>query len=120
MRSGSLASRNGRRYLSTAVSTTRARWVKVSQPRPYRPGSLVSTLTTTRRLPAGAVRTVLTSVIFSAGNRFGGSDLSGLGGWPPGAPAAAGLGVGESQFSPARPPPSPAHCIHVLRFTGTS
>ena len=60
---GSLPTRNGRRYLSTAVSTARARCVKVAQPRPYRPGSLVCTLTTTSRMPAGAVRTALTSVI---------------------------------------------------------
>src|SRR5262245_44024620 len=63
--SGSLPTRNGLRYLSTAVSTARARWVKVAQPSPYSPGSLVSTLTTTRRIFAGAVRNVLTSVILS-------------------------------------------------------
>ena len=47
------------------MATTRARWVNVAQPSPYKPGSLVITLTTTRRIPAGAVRIVLTSVIFS-------------------------------------------------------
>ena len=30
-------------------TATRARWVKVAQPRPYRPGSLVSTFTTTSK-----------------------------------------------------------------------
>src|SRR5215831_5987161 len=63
--SGSLPTRNGLRYLSTAVSTTRGRCVKVAQPSPYRPGSLVVTLTTTRRIFAGAVRMVLMSVILS-------------------------------------------------------
>src|SRR5262249_58934224 len=66
--SGFLPIRNGLRYLSTAVSTTRARWVNVAQPRPYSPGSLVSTFTTTRRMFAGAVRIVLTSVILSGGS----------------------------------------------------
>src|SRR5215468_4346772 len=66
--SGSLPITNGFRYLSTAVSTARARCVKVAHPRPYSPGSLVSTLTTTRRIPAGAVRIVFTSVILSGGN----------------------------------------------------
>src|SRR5215469_4887780 len=82
MRSGSLPTRNGLRYLSTAVWTTRARWVKVAQPRPYSPGSLVSTLTTTRRIRAGAVRMVLTSVILS-----GGSFLSDAGGGAGGGPS---------------------------------
>src|SRR5579875_310616 len=63
--SGSLPTRNGLRYFSTAVSTTRGRCVKVAQPSPYKPGSLVVTLTTTRRIFAGAVRIVLISVIFS-------------------------------------------------------
>src|SRR5579883_2160194 len=66
--SGSLPRRNGLRYLSTAVSTTRGRCVKVAQPSPYSPGSLVITLTTTRRIFAGAVRIVLISVIFSGDN----------------------------------------------------
>ena len=95
--SGSLPIRNGLRYLSTAVSTARARWVKVAQPRPYRPGSLVSTLTTTSRMPAGAVRMVLTSVIFSGaacrGGRVGGpagpGEGEGGGGGGPGEPLAA-------------------------------
>src|SRR5262245_14503952 len=51
-----------------AVSTTRARWVNVAQPRPNRPGSLVITFTTTKRMPAGAVRMVFTSVIFRVGS----------------------------------------------------
>src|SRR5262249_10024261 len=57
--------RNGFRYFSIAVSTTSARWVKVAQPQPWRPGSLVSTLTTTRRMSLGAVRMVRTSRIFT-------------------------------------------------------
>src|SRR5437588_11060309 len=72
---GSLPSTNGLRYLSTAVSTARARWVKVAQPRPYSPGSLVSTFTTTSRMPAGAVRNVFTSVILR------GEALTAAGGW---------------------------------------
>src|SRR5438067_51637 len=93
MRSGSLPSRKGRRYFVMAVSTTRARWVKVAQPRPYSPGSLVCTLTTTRRIFAGAVSTALTSVIFSGGSPRG---ASGLAGGPSGAgrPARAGAGTG--------------------------
>src|SRR5689334_23139627 len=53
--------RNGRRYSSTAVFTTSARWVKVAQPQPTRPGSVVSIFTITRRMPLGAVRIVLTA-----------------------------------------------------------
>src|SRR5215216_495398 len=56
--------RNGFRYFSTAVWTAYARWVNVAQPRPYRPGSLVVTLTTTSRIRLGAVRIALTSLIF--------------------------------------------------------
>src|SRR6185436_10752058 len=63
MWSGSLPRRNGSRYWFTAVSTTRARWVNVAQPTPYRPGSLVSTFTTTRRIFCGAVRIAFTRVI---------------------------------------------------------
>ena len=44
-----------------AVATASGRWVKVAQPRPYSPGSLVITLTTTRRMPSGAVRMTWTS-----------------------------------------------------------
>ena len=73
--SGFLPIRNGRRYLSTAVSTARARWVNVAQPSPYSPGSLVSTLTTTSRMPAGAVRMVFTSVILSGRALFGRRDV---------------------------------------------
>jgi hypothetical protein len=57
--------RNGRRYSSTAVFTTSARWVKVAQPQPTRPGSVVSIFTITRRMPLGAVRIVLTSRILT-------------------------------------------------------
>src|SRR3954469_18170487 len=64
---GSRPMTNGFRYCSTAVTTDNGRWVKVAQPRPYRPGSLVSTLTTARRMPSGAGQIVLTLVILSAG-----------------------------------------------------
>src|SRR5579884_3172282 len=105
--SGSLPIRNGLRYLSTAVSTTRGRCVKVAQPSPYRPGSLVVTLTTTRRIRAGAVRMVLMSVIFS-----GVSFLSGIAG---GGGTAAGAGWEDprdfaiSQGRPTAPAPRPVH-----------
>jgi hypothetical protein len=62
---GSLPTKNGFKYRSTAVWTTRARWVKVAQPNPYSPAWLVNTFTTTSLMPAGAVRIVLTSVIFN-------------------------------------------------------
>src|SRR5262245_2195682 len=70
IRAGSLPIRNGSRNLLMAVSTTRARCVKVAQPSPYSPGSLVSTFTTTSRMLAGAVRMTLTSVIFSGSSFF--------------------------------------------------
>jgi len=57
--------RNGLRYSLIAVCTTSARWVKVAQPQPTRPGSVVSTFTTTRRIRFGAVRMVLMSRIFT-------------------------------------------------------
>src|SRR6188768_477424 len=57
--------RNGFRYSSTAVLTTSARCVNVAQPQPTRPGSVVSTLTTTRRMRLGAVRMVLMSRILT-------------------------------------------------------
>jgi hypothetical protein len=69
--------RNGLRYLSTAVSTARARWVNVAHPRPYSPGSLVTTLTTTSRMPAGAVTKVLTSVILIASPFAAGTGATG-------------------------------------------
>src|SRR4051794_27944195 len=80
MSSMSLGSRpitNGLRYCSTAVTTASGRWVKVAQPRPYRPGSLVSTLTTTSRMPSGAVQIVLTLVILRAGMPPDGSQAGG-------------------------------------------
>src|SRR5262245_18922886 len=80
MSSMSLGSRpitNGLRYCSTAVTTASGRWVKVAQPRPYRPGSLVSTLTTTSRMPSGAVHIVLTLVILRAGSPPDGSQAGG-------------------------------------------
>jgi hypothetical protein len=55
--------RNGLRYSLIAVSTTSARWVKVAHPHPTSPGSVVSTLTMTRRMRFGAVRIVLMSRI---------------------------------------------------------
>ena len=51
--------------LSSAVSTTSARCVKVAQPQPTSPGSVVSTFTTTRRMRLGAVRIVLMSRILT-------------------------------------------------------
>src|SRR5437588_8964466 len=61
--SGSRPTRKGSRYCSTAVTTASGRCVNVAQPSPYRPGSLVSTLTTTSRIPSGAVQIALTRVI---------------------------------------------------------
>src|SRR6188474_2332662 len=84
MSSMSLGSRpmtNGLRYCSTAVTTASGRWVNVAQPRPYRPGSLVSTFTTTRRMPSGAVQIVLTLVILSAFSPPDGSQAGGRTGW---------------------------------------
>src|SRR5215475_11431785 len=60
--------RKGFRYFSTAVWTTKARWVNVAHPQPCRPGSVVSTLTMTRRMPSGAVRIVLMSLILTGAN----------------------------------------------------
>ena len=70
--------RNGSKYSSTAVTTVNGRWVNVAQPRPYRPGSLVSTLTTTRRILSGAVQMALTRVIRSAGIPPDGSQAGGI------------------------------------------
>src|SRR3989304_8780653 len=53
MLAGSRPRSSGSRYSSTAWATRVQRWVKVAQPRPYRPGWSVSTLTTTRAMPAG-------------------------------------------------------------------
>src|SRR3569833_162740 len=72
MSSGLRPTRYGLRYSSTAVTTASGRWGKVAQPSPYRPGSLVSTLTTTRRMPSGAVQMAFTLVI-----RIGGSVVDG-------------------------------------------
>src|SRR5215831_15628248 len=68
MSSGSRPTTNGLRYCSTAVTTASGRWVKVAHPRPYSPGSFVSTLTTTSRIRLGAVQIALTSVIFRLDN----------------------------------------------------
>src|SRR5215213_3606698 len=78
---GSRPTTNGLRYCSTAVTTASGRWVNVAQPRPYRPGSLVSTFTTTRRMPSGAVQIVLTLVILSAFSPPDGSQAGGRTGW---------------------------------------
>ena len=64
MFAGSFPMRKGLRYSSTAVATASGRCVNVAQPMPYKPGSLVSILTTTSLVPFGAVRIVFTSVIF--------------------------------------------------------
>src|SRR5712691_8567601 len=63
--------RNGLRYFSIAVSTTSARCVNVAHPQPTSPGSVVSTLTTTRRMPLGAVRIVRMSRILTGAVAFG-------------------------------------------------
>src|SRR5439155_12402814 len=69
MLSASRPRQNGSRYSSTAVFTASGRWLNVAQPKPYRPGSLVSTLTTTKRiLGCGAVRIGRTLVILSGGS----------------------------------------------------
>src|SRR4051794_13473877 len=104
--------RNGRRYWSTAVWTTRARWVKVAQPRPYSPGSLVSTLTTTKRMPAGAVRMVLTAEIF----RDGVPALADAGS----AAVAGGAERVASQGRPRAPAPRPDHLSQSRRCMGVS
>src|SRR5436189_997081 len=62
--------KNGFRYCSIAVATTSARCVKVAQPTPYKPGSLVSTLTMTNRIRSGAVRIVLMLVILTGDKPF--------------------------------------------------
>ena len=49
--------------MAIAVFTTRGRWVNVAQPRPWSPGSVVSTFTTTVLIPSGAVRKTRTSRI---------------------------------------------------------
>src|SRR5258708_4253063 len=87
-----------------AVSTTRARWVNVAQPRPYRPGSLVKTFTTTRRIAAGAVRMVLTWVIFRGGSLRASVSCAGAGGAEP-------KGRSARQGRPAMPAPT------VMRFS---
>src|SRR4029450_1494787 len=52
-----------RRCFSSAAATAWWRCVNVAQPRPYSPGSEVSILVTTSRMPAGAGRIVFTSLI---------------------------------------------------------
>lgn len=51
-----------------AEITGRARCLNVAQPRPYNPGSLVSTLTTINSIPLGQVAIAFTLVIFNGGN----------------------------------------------------
>jgi hypothetical protein len=58
-------------YLLMAVTTTSALWVKVAQPNPYKPGSDVSTLTTTRFKPSGAVVIAFMLLIFKGGKPEG-------------------------------------------------
>src|SRR5258706_7503230 len=94
---GSRPITNGFRYCSTAVTTASGRWVKVAHPRPYRPGSLVSTFTTTRRMPSGAVQIVLTLVILSAGMPPDGSQAGGMAGW-----IESGVGVSGMGSVPSR------------------
>src|SRR5437868_11448305 len=50
-----------------AVTTATARCVNVAQPKPYKPGSFVSTFTTTRLMPSGAVAIAFTLLIFTGG-----------------------------------------------------
>ena len=60
-----------------AATTASGRCVKVAQPSPYNPGSFVSILTTTRRIPSGAVQITRTSriligeLVSQAGGRIG-------------------------------------------------
>src|ERR1044071_9510946 len=66
MLSASRPRQKGSRYSSTAVLTGSGRWLNVAQPKPYKPGSLVSTLTTTKRtLGWGEVRIVRTLIVFN-------------------------------------------------------
>src|SRR5262249_18531749 len=111
--SGSLPRRNGFKYFSTAVSTTRGRCVKVAQPRPYRPGSLVVTLTTTRRILAGAVRIVLMSVILSGGSFL--SATAGGGGWGGAGCSGEPSDFVISQGKPTAPAPRPVHLSRSRR-----
>ncbi len=53
-----------------AITTTNARCVNVAQPNPYRSGSVVSTLTTTKLNPLWAVTLALTLLIFTGANPF--------------------------------------------------
>jgi hypothetical protein len=46
------------------------RWVKVAQPRPYKPASDVMTFTMTRREGPGWVKIVLTSLIVTVDDIF--------------------------------------------------
>src|SRR6266540_2939963 len=78
---GSRPTTKGLRYCLIAVTTASGRWVKVAQPSPWSPGSLVSTLTTTSMIPSGAVQITLTSVIRNGGSppvgsQGGGSNAS--------------------------------------------
>src|SRR4051794_22009442 len=83
---GSRPIRKGFRYSSTAVTTANGRCVKVAQPIPYNPGSLVSTFTTTRRMPSGAVQIAFTLVIRNAGIPPVGSQAGGMVGSADGVP----------------------------------
>src|SRR3954451_13975773 len=103
---GSRPITNGLRYCSTAVTTASGRWVNVAQPRPYSPGSLVSTLTTTRRMPSGAVQIVLTLVILRAGIPPDGSQAGGNTGLMSSVVGASGIGRPPLVKAPP-PAPSP-------------
>jgi len=72
--------------------------VNVAQPSPYSPGSLVSTFTTTSRIPSGAVWIARTAVI-----RTGGSAVDG-----PHAGGTTGSGHAVSPCSFAIDPLNPA------------
>ena len=66
-------SRKGDRYSSTATQTGVGRCVNVAQPTPVRPGTEVSTLTTTSRVPYGAVLMERMAVIWGAGGQSAGA-----------------------------------------------
>ena len=68
--STSLPTQNSFMYPLMAATTATARCVKVAQPKPYNPGSVVSTFTTTRLIPSGAVAIAFTFLIFTGGSAF--------------------------------------------------
>src|SRR6185437_14988084 len=99
-----------------AERTARWRWVKVAQPRPWRPGSEVSILTTTRRTSRGAVKMVrmdrmvkgamalpFTRLLALVPAQYARPGIPG-----PVAEQLAGPSRIDQGFPPARPPP-PRH-----------